>query len=368
MLEHKMKLIKKSDESYSITISGENNFQERLEAEVNKIKPSQTAIITDSNLAKIYAEDLEKLVKKNGWSVITYKAGEASKNISTVMSLFSELASRKFDRKSLIIAFGGGVTGDMAGFLASIYLRGIPFIQVPTSLLAMVDSSIGGKTGVDTPEGKNLLGSFNQPKAVLIHAPFLKTLSETEFINGMAEVIKHAVIVDRAYFDFIKAERSKILSRDMDALIQTVWRSCQIKGNVVEKDEKESGLRQTLNFGHTIGHAVENASHYNIPHGYAISIGMVAECAVSLSQGIMKTGTLDEVKNILSDYGLLRFKDELKHLNNAQIMDSAFSDKKNTNKTIKAVMIQDIGKVYRKGKVYSFSITEDEITTGLNTI
>ncbi len=245
-----VRLVKTLDQSYVIRI-GRSIFERELTNVVGEISPTGVAVVLDSNLERLYAKRVEKLLQAFGIParLISFPAGEKNKHLGTVTKLFTKLARSGLDRRTLIVALGGGVTGDIAGFLASLALRGIPFVQVPTSLLAMTDSSIGGKTGVDTPEGKNLIGAFYQPKAVIIDTEFLDTLPEREYINGMAEVVKHGLIADAAYFDKLEESADRILGRDYDWMTEIIARSCEIKARVVENDERETGLRQTLNFG-----------------------------------------------------------------------------------------------------------------------
>lgn len=365
MAELQVNLVKQIDDSYPIYI-GSGIFEDRIQKAIKNINPTRIVLITDSKVYGIYCDILGDLFTKLGWNsdnfmIAHFEAGEENKNIDTIMQLFSWLATHKMDRKSLVIAYGGGVSGDMAGFLAAIYMRGIPFVQVPTSLLAMVDSSVGGKTGVDTSEGKNLIGCFHQPKAVIIDIDFLETLLPDEFINGMAEVIKHSIIYDRKYFDFIVTNLEKIRSNNKDVLIEMIRRSCEIKAYVVENDEKEGGLRKILNYGHTIGHAIENASDYAIPHGYAVALGMLIEASLSAKQGILSGEDVAKIGQLLMKIGLLKYHDEAKSLNINMILKSLLMDKKNQSGEIHCVMIKQIGEVVSEGGKYSYAVDEKDI-------
>lgn len=263
-------------------------------------------VISDDHVAALYGEILLQSLAEAGVDaeLITFPRGESSKNLQTIAMLASELAGRGFDRGDALIALGGGVTGDMTGFLASIYMRGIPFVQVPTTLLAQVDSSVGGKTGVDIPEGKNLIGTFYQPRAVYIDPDVLRTLSQEEFLGGMAEVIKYGVIQDREFFDFLVKEREDILALEDQAIIPMIARCCEIKAQVVEQDEREGGVRRILNFGHTIGHAVEAASDFTLIHGLAIAVGMRAASDLAVLGGHFAQEEADRLCRLLEDYGL----------------------------------------------------------------
>jgi 3-dehydroquinate synthase len=266
----------------------------------------KVAIITDSNVEKLYGRSLLNLLQSSGISakLFSFPAGEQSKNMDTVVLLSRHLIRSNFDRHDLILALGGGVVGDVAGFLASIYLRGIPFVQVPTSLLAQVDSSIGGKTGVDLPEGKNLLGTFYQPARVYIDPEVLKTLPESNLRDGLAEVIKYACTLKPKLFSFLEKNHHAVLSLKDKALLRIIYDSCQAKAQVVSKDEKESGLRRVLNFGHTLGHALEAYADYKLQHGFCVAVGMVFACRLSERLRLAQTGLTERVERLLKLYQL----------------------------------------------------------------
>lgn len=261
-------------------------------------------IIADDRVAELYGERLMRVLSDAGVEaeLLTFPHGESSKTLSTIGELASRLAQLGFDRKDGLIGLGGGVTGDIAGFLASSYMRGIEFVQIPTTLLAQVDSSVGGKTGVDIPEGKNLVGAFYQPKAVYIDPSVLKTLPNEELLGGLAEVIKYGVIRDEEFFNFLADNRRKILSLDLKILETTISVCCRIKAEVVAEDEKEGGVRRILNYGHTIGHAVEGASDYSIIHGLAVSIGMVAAAKLAVLNNMLTQQEKQEIVGLLAEY------------------------------------------------------------------
>ncbi len=263
-------------------------------------------VVTDSNVEDFLGQDLLELLKAEGFKVdlLDFPAGEESKNMDTVLMLARRLVRLGADRSSVLLALGGGVTGDICGFLASIYMRGIPFVQLPTTLLAQVDSSVGGKTGVDLPEGKNLVGTFAQPAAVFADIGVLTTLPAAELRNGIAEVVKYGMITDSDFFKFLEEKWWDIINLEPETTSFIVKRSCQIKADVVSRDEKEGGLRRILNFGHTIGHAVEAVSGYTMPHGEAVSIGMVAVSRISLSRGMMTRDELDRLRSLLEQFRL----------------------------------------------------------------
>ena len=263
-------------------------------------------IIADETVAALYGAIVLQSLQQNGVhaEILTFPPGEASKNLTLFAELCSELAQRGFDRKDGIIALGGGVTGDLAGFVAASYLRGVAFVQIPTTLLAQVDSSVGGKTGVDIPEGKNLVGAFYQPKAVYIDTNVLDTLSRDEFIGGMAEVIKYGIIRDAEFFQFLDDNRNGAINCDKEILKNIIRTCCQIKAEVVAKDEQEADLRRILNFGHTIGHAVEAVSEFSIIHGKAVAIGMVAAARIAVFKQLLSEKDFDRIYQILCDYDL----------------------------------------------------------------
>lgn len=263
-------------------------------------------IITDDRVAELYGQAVVDSLKDAGLNadIITFPHGEESKNLATIGQLTSRLAQLRVDRKDCLVALGGGVSGDITGFIAAIYMRGIPFVQIPTTLLAQVDSSVGGKTGVDIPEGKNLVGCFYQPRAVYIDSSVLRSLPSEELLNGLAEVIKYGVIYDADFFNFLNANRERIQALELPVIEEVILRCCAIKAEVVAADERESDLRRILNYGHTLGHAVEAASHFTIAHGLAVAMGMVTVNKIAVAQGMLASETAEEIMNLISSFGL----------------------------------------------------------------
>ncbi|MBW2638115.1 MAG: 3-dehydroquinate synthase [Deltaproteobacteria bacterium] len=239
----------------------------------NTVPAHHYVIICDSNVLPLHGEKLADILRKmkQRADVITFPAGESSKNMDTALALISRLIDLGVDRSSALIALGGGVTGDMVSFIASIYMRSVPYVHVPTTLMAQVDSSIGGKTGIDLSFGKNLLGTFYQPRGTFIDLQLLETLPESELTNGMAEVVKYGIIDDIELFGILEEDIEGIKKRNKELMETIVGRSCGIKKGIVEIDETDIGIRRILNFGHTIGHAIEAASSYSISHGNAVS-------------------------------------------------------------------------------------------------
>lgn len=267
-------------------------------------KPSpKIAIISNPTVYKLCGKVVSDSIKKAGFKPLNViiPDGEQYKSLLWAEYIWTGLLKAGLDRKSIIIALGGGVIGDIAGFTASTYMRGIRYIQVPTTLLSQVDSSVGGKTGVNHPLGKNMIGTFYQPSLVCIDTDTLKTLPQKEFISGMAEVIKYGVIWDKSLFEFLERQRSAILRLDRKALTHIIRRSCEIKGEVVSRDEKEQGLRAILNYGHTIGHAIETVTGYKrYLHGEAIAIGMCTEADIAG----LNSKELSRIKRVIDSYGL----------------------------------------------------------------
>lgn len=303
----------------------------------------QCFIITDSNVRPYYGDLLKHRLKAMAVPVhlIEIAAGEQSKSINTVLEVSRQLVRLNATRKSLIIALGGGVVGDVAGFIASIYMRSVPYVQVPTTLLAQVDSSVGGKTGVDIPEGKNLLGAFYQPRAVYIDLAFLKTLSDRDFANGMAEVIKYAVIDDVDLFEILEKEADAVKDRRLSVMQTLIGRSCRIKAGIVEKDEKEGGLRRILNFGHTLGHAMEAASGYSLSHGEAVAIGMAGAARISERLDHLDTGSVTRVIDLIEGYDLPTTIPG--SLNASNVISFLSADKKVAGGKLHFVLLRKIG-------------------------
>ncbi len=264
-------------------------------------------LITDSNIQPLYAGKVESQFERGSLDVLTIPAGESNKTRETWSRLTDQMLAKRYGRDSAVIALGGGVVGDLAGFVAATFMRGIPVVQVPTTLVAMVDASIGGKTAVDTPAGKNLVGAFHSPATVLIDTHLLATLPLRELRAGFAEVVKYGVIADEPYLREVASSVSGLLSTRGsmgDRMLSLIVRSVEIKAGIVSRDEREEGLRKTLNFGHTIGHAVELVSGYSLLHGEAVAIGMALESKLAERIGLAQTGTAATVSQTLQSAGL----------------------------------------------------------------
>ncbi|HYG22240.1 MAG TPA: 3-dehydroquinate synthase [Verrucomicrobiae bacterium] len=305
------------------------------------------AVISDTNVAPLFASAAQRSLAKAGFDpvLITVPAGETAKALRVVERCYEELAKHRLERKSFIVALGGGVVGDLAGFVAATYLRGIPFVQVPTTLLAHVDSSVGGKVGVNLKAGKNLVGAFHQPKLVLCDIQTLKTLPEREFRSGLAEVIKYGIIYDAELFMLLERNLPKLLKRNPGTLSEVIARCCEIKADVVVQDEKEGGLRAILNFGHTVGHGLEAISRYGkYLHGEAISIGQVAAAEISARQNGLPSDDVRRIRSLFEKAGLPT-QVKLTASERRQLFDAMRLDKKVSAGEIQFVLAERIGKV-----------------------
>jgi 3-dehydroquinate synthase len=318
------------------------------------------AIITDRRVAPLYAKKVATALKQSGFDVhiITVDNGEKAKSITTVGRCYDELAAHRLERKSFIVALGGGVVGDVAGFVAATYLRGIPFVQVPTTLLAQVDSSVGGKTGVNLKAGKNLVGAFYQPRLVMCDLETLRTLPEREYRAGLAEIIKYGIIYDGSLFMRLERGVDSLVEKNPDVLAEVIARSCEIKADVVSQDETESGLRAILNFGHTIGHAIEAISGYGkYLHGEAISIGQIAAAKISAKQFGLSNEDLSRITELFRRAGLPTTI-KLSAAQRTKLFAAMHLDKKVSGGEIKFVLARKIGQVEIGQKVAADAILD----------
>lgn len=341
------------ENSYDIVFS--DSFLS-LADELRKINaPEKLLIVTDTNVRDLYADEINEHLNDAGFSssIYAFPAGEENKSMDAILGICRSCIENGLDRKSMIIALGGGVVGDMAGFAASIYMRGIDFVQIPTTLLSQSDSSVGGKTGIDFMDSKNILGAFHQPKLVYINVNTLKTLPPVQFISGMGEVIKHGIIRDKSFYDFIKQNPEKIKALDSNTLIEMAKCNCSIKASVVETDEKESGLRAILNFGHTIGHAVESAMNFTMTHGECVGIGMAAVCKIAKDRDMIDDAMVSDIENVMRCYG---FKLKISLPDADTIFGFMQKDKKKSRGKLNFVLPVGIGEVIRVDDV-----TQDEI-------
>ncbi|MHB8882233.1 MAG: 3-dehydroquinate synthase [Thermodesulfovibrionales bacterium] len=344
------------ERSYSIvmdsgTLSGLGRALERFDFS------RKVALVSNPTVYALFGKETAESLKASGFDLleVIIPDGEQYKSLTSAETIYGELLRAKLDRRSCLIALGGGVIGDLTGYAASTYMRGIDFIQVPTTLLAQVDSSVGGKTGVNHSLGKNMIGTFWQPRLVWIDIKTLKTLPPKEFCSGLAEVIKYGVIWDREFFDMLEASREKILALDEATLIEVIRRSCEIKAEVVSKDERESGLRAILNYGHTVGHAVETLTGYTrYLHGEAVAIGMHAAARLSNVLGLMDEKQVLRIKALIEACGLpaevpAGIRDE-------DLLAAMQLDKKTVSGALRFVLPEKIGSVRIQADIRSEEI------------
>ncbi|MBF0519005.1 MAG: 3-dehydroquinate synthase [Nitrospirae bacterium] len=332
--------------SYEIVIAG--GSLDTLGQRLSELKVGQRVfVISNPFVFSLYGGTVINSLKKAGFSTgfVLVPDGEEFKDLSWLSYILTELLKGGLDRKSALVALGGGVIGDMTGFAASIYMRGIDYIAVPTTLLAQVDSSVGGKTGVNHHLGKNMIGTFYQPRLVLIDTDTLQTLPERETISGIGEVIKYGVIKDKDFFSYLKNHREQILRKEDSALTHIIKRSCQIKAEVVSFDERESGLREILNFGHTIGHAIETVTGYTrYLHGEAVAIGMNLEGKLSVKLGLIDEKQSYDIMDLIESYGLPATITSQK-LSVNSLLNAMSYDKKAESGNLKFVLPEKIGTV-----------------------
>lgn len=331
-----------ADESYDIHV--ENGILKDLGQLLARTGlGGKAALVTNPTVAALYRDRAVSALETSGNSVTVVEIpdGEEYKNAATLSAVYDALIDAGIDRKSFIVALGGGVVGDLAGFAAATYLRGIPFVQVPTTLLAQVDSSVGGKTAIDHPRGKNLIGAFYQPRLVVADTETLRTLPEREFRAGLAEVVKYGAVLDADFFGYLEKHSSDILAQDPQALRQVILRCCQLKAQVVEQDERENGLRAVLNFGHTLGHAYEAAAGFGVlVHGEAVAIGMSLAARISRGLGHCNDAAVARVEGLLTGFGLRLDPPSIRR---SQLLDALSTDKKTAGRTISFVCNCGIG-------------------------
>ncbi len=334
-----------------------------LRAALDPVGRGAVGLVTDSNVAPLYAARVQAEIAAAGRRCVTHvmPAGEAGKQLERIGEICGAFLAGGLDRAGVVVALGGGVVGDMAGFAAAVFMRGVPFIQMPTTIVAQVDSSVGGKTGVNHPLGKNTIGAFHQPAAVVIDMGMLRTLPPRELRAGMAEVIKHGVIADAALFEYLEGASAEVLRGDLDALRTPVLRSCEIKAAVVAEDEHEHGRRADLNYGHTFGHAIETASHYErFLHGEAVALGMCAAGALARNLGLVDEAFAARQEACIAAYGLpVRWPE----MPVDETLAAMKSDKKARAGTLKFVLATRMGAV-----VHRTDVTPDAVRAALETL
>ena len=359
------------DEKYIRKLSGSSCFSEDFEEDFSNLAQvmkeeglvdRKICIVTDSNVGPLYEESVKQVLSEvsSDISVFTFEAGEKNKNLNTVSALYQALIQNGLDRKSLLVALGGGVVGDLTGFGAATYLRGIDFIQVPTTLLAQVDSSVGGKTGVDFQQYKNMVGAFHQPRLVYMNLSTLSSLPAEQFACGMGEILKTGLICDGDFFRYVCCEQKEIKKLDMERIARMVRRCCEIKAGVVERDPKEQGERALLNLGHTVGHAVEKLKNFTLLHGQCVGVGLVAAAYLSMKRGLLTKEEYQEICQGCSDYDLPVHVDGLIP---EEVLSATKKDKKMEQGHIRFILMDGIGKSF-----IDKTVTDEELLSCIQEI
>lgn len=330
---------------------------EKLNAAERKI-----CVVTDSHVAGLYGDEIMGILSGKCKKSVLYQfpAGEENKTLDTVKKAYEFLIQENFDRKDLLLALGGGVVGDVTGFIAATYLRGVDFVQVPTTLLAQADSSIGGKTGVDFDGYKNMVGAFNMPKLVYMNVATLKTLDDRQYFSGFAEVMKHGLIKNGSFYEWLLENMYEICDRELDVLLSMIMQSCTVKKLVVEKDPTEKGERALLNFGHTIGHAIEKAMNFNLSHGECVALGSVAAAFISWKHEWLSMEEYYEIRDMFVPFNL---PISIENINPEEILALTKSDKKMEGNTIKFVLLKKVGKA-----VIDLNVTDEDILNAVKEI
>ena len=341
----------------------EDSF-DALEKEISALgtEKKKICIIADSNVAALYLDEVTEILSGccRGVTSYVFPAGEENKNLKTVQGAYEHLILNHYDRKDLLVALGGGVTGDLCGFVAATYLRGVDFVQIPTTLLSQVDSGIGGKTGVDFDSYKNMVGAFHMPKLVYTNVSVLRTLPDDQFSGGMGEVIKHGLILDKEYFDWIQTNRAKILAKDADTLKLLIQGSDFIKREVVEIDPTEQNERATLNFGHTLGHAIEKLKNFTMLHGHCVAVGALAAMNICKERGLVKQDEISAYKALMEYFAI---PISVSGLDPEEVIAATKNDKKMEAGVIKFILLDRVGHAY-----IDRTVTKDEMERALATI
>ena len=341
----------------------DRNF-EGLSGEIEKLGAAgrKICLVTDSNVAPLYMEEVRRRLEGCGCHVteFIFPAGEEQKNLDTVQKLYEHLILNHYERRDLLAALGGGVVGDLAGFAAATYLRGVDFIQIPTTLLSQVDSSIGGKTGVDFDAYKNMVGAFHMPRLVYTNLATLLTLPEEQFSSGMGEVVKHGLIRDRGYYQWLKEHQKEISDRNLEICQTMVLGSNRIKGEVVEKDPTEKGDRALLNFGHTLGHAIEKRKHFTMYHGHCVGLGAIAAAEISARRGLISEEEAQDVRRTME---LFKIPVSAAGLSVQEVIAATKLDKKMEAGVVKFILLKQIGQAF-----VDRTVTDQEMEAGLKTI
>jgi 3-dehydroquinate synthase len=357
MLEHEIKIPASPASSYKIRIGTEilGSLWPQIESDFNR---HNAFVVTDENL--VSAGHLQKLLgDRNVPAFVISPPGETSKNVDTTGAIIEAMEKAYLGRDTLVVALGGGTVGDIAGFAAAVFKRGVPVLQIPTTTLAQADSAVGGKTGVDSSLSKNAFGAFWHPSVVTIDVATLTTLDERQYRAGLVESVKHALIADSRYFEFLESQLDTVLARKPDVLEQIALWNCKIKGGVVEIDPNEKNQRRSLNYGHTIGHAVETASGFDLLHGEAVAIGIIAAGRIEIEMGLSEPGRLERIQRILEKLEVpVRLPEDLTE---EDLIDLVKRDKKAINQWPRFVLIAKIGEVHRQDDQYAVEVAPDVV-------
>lgn len=353
------------DRKFCYDIVLEQDFS-GLPEELNKLDPNfktkKICIVTDSNVEKLYAKELQNLLSPNCAEIVIYAfpAGEEHKNLETVQNLYEFLFQKHFTRKDFLLALGGGVVGDLTGFCAATYLRGIDFIQIPTTLLAQVDSSIGGKTGVDFSQYKNMVGAFHMPRLVYMNLSTLKDLDGRQYFSGMAEVLKSALLKDASFYEWLISNLYEICDREPEIVEEMVLNTCTIKKNIVEKDPYEQGDRALLNLGHTLGHAIEKYKNFQLLHGECVALGTVCAAYISWKRQLLSDDEYYEIRDMFVPFNLPITIDDIEP---EEIVKLTHSDKKMEQDGIKFILLKKVGKAF-----IDKTVTDEEMLAAIREI
>lgn len=346
MLKPEISVMLPARDAYSYPIYiGQNLLNDHAKWLEPLTASKKIVIITDEVVCKLYARNFAATLEKSGYDVLllSFAPGEMSKSYDKLVYLLDEMLRHKCDRYSLCIAFGGGVVGDITGFVSAIFMRGIKYIQIPTTVLSMIDSSVGGKTAINSEHGKNLVGAFYQPNAVLMDVSLIESLPKDQLINGLIEAIKIFLTSDAEYFNYTMLNLDDIVNKDYTKLTKVIKRAVVLKSNVVAEDEKEENLRMILNFGHTVGHAIEKLSNYKIAHGYAVALGILVEAKISFLLGLLKHEQYALIESTLAKLHITSKQLEL--FKAKDMITAMLGDKKNKSGNIYIILLAEIGRV-----------------------
>lgn len=340
------------------------DFSELKEAILSLFPKSRFMFVFDTNTEGYFKENLIELLSelKDRIEFFVFEAGEENKNLTVVSNLYTRLIESKFERGDVLVAVGGGVVGDLTGFTAATYLRGISFIQVPTTLLAMSDSSIGGKTGVDFLSYKNMIGAFKQPSLVYIATDSLDTLGKREYLSGLAEVIKYGYICEKEFISYLDIETEKIMNKVQSSLSKIIEISCLAKKRIVEEDTEETGVRAILNFGHTVGHAIEKLTNFTLLHGECVALGMLSSARISLNRGLISFEEFEKLRSLLKKFGF-KIRLEKPKFTVDDVIFATKLDKKMCGGLIKFILLEEVG----RAGIYT-DITEKELRNGIEEV